>query len=899
MTARRDYIIVIVILAIGWAFWLHRMGVNDHDDMLSNELTFAGQSVATLVFRIPWPDQSPFYFLYLRALRAVGESPFALQFANAVLLTLTLAGTYLLALAFSASRAVASAAIAFGALSPTSLWLVRNGRMYSLQLLFSVLAALLVVRYLEQRRARDLVAFSAVSLLNIYTHFFGFLITALLFVTLVANAWLEARQSKAERLVAPWRPLRPLAGAALALLVLSLPQVLRVVSLVTQAVPAARADVSLPALSPQFFDRVSWFWFVNANWGPLRPGEQLVTAVYIGSIVVLAGAGLALARRRLGVTAALWILLPLAAGGLAASRIDVRDRYFVWTLPLLWIAVATGGFGALPSRWLKGAGADIVRGVRAALVVAVTAGSVWLLWNKLPERYAEWTKLMTGVEHVFRPSMVVYMPPGSPMGNPRRIAIERHLPAALQDVRELSASTHEQFLREVKGGQEFVFLVYSTYENDEMRWRALHLEEHGYRRTVLPVYAASAHVFTREDLDSWSREQRLTPGPSAETIVAWARQQAQGRPTPAGEASALANAFVARVHADGVARVGRVFSSQQGEYGAWRLGPQEWDAVEELRTSSGRVEQSMIGAHPETGSVLVVASPRLTMKRSLELTYGIADTGLTYGAGAAVEVGLYVNGQRTLNLSCPNTPGWKTVVADTAGLEGQTADVVLLVTTRDDTSRHFAYRLDPSSQPARPSVSADQDRQPFVVTGGRRLSDTVEQLRVYRLEGDRRIDAQPDGRTYSAADMHEATGSAGEGAVHRVWALGPLLWDSVGSTRQPSGGEARKGIWAHPRNGTTLVIEASRVRMSALLRGYFGFTDFSVDTAKSAGVEAPVTFQVSIDGRPAFDQAVMRASGWSGLALPAGGGTGEHNLRIEIRSASDAWAHFVFDLWSD
>ena len=98
---RRDYVLVIGILTLGWAFWLQRMGVNDYDDMLSNELIFARQTVARIVFNNPWPDQSPFFFLVLHGLRRVSESPFTLQFLNAVLLTMTLTATYALALAFS------------------------------------------------------------------------------------------------------------------------------------------------------------------------------------------------------------------------------------------------------------------------------------------------------------------------------------------------------------------------------------------------------------------------------------------------------------------------------------------------------------------------------------------------------------------------------------------------------------------------------------------------------------------------------------------------------------------------------------------------------------------------------------------------------------------------------
>ena len=897
VVSRRDYTIVVVILGIAWAFWLHRMGVNDHDDMLSNELIFARQDVATLLFRNPWPDQSPLYFLFLHAVRNVGESAFAIQFVNAVLLSITLAATYVFALTFSGSRAVAGAAILLGAVSPTSLWLVRNGRMYSLQVLFSVVASLFVLRYLDRRRPRDLAAFGLFSALNVYTHFVGFLITALLFVPLIADAWLEARRMKAGRSVRVWQPAFQLALAAAGVLVLAFPQIVRFVSLMGRGVPA-RAEVSLPVLSLRFLSRVSWFWFVNADWGSLRPADEVVTAVYVGSIAVLAAAGLVAGGRRTGATAALWILFPIVGIGLSAARMDIRDRYFIWTLPLLWIAVATGGFGPLPSSRLTGAGADLARGLRAALVVAVISGSLWLLGNKLPERYSEWTKLVKGVGEIYQPSMMVYMPPSSPIGSPRLLATQLNVPVGLRDIRDLSPDTRTQFLKEVERGQDFVFLLYGTFDNEEMRWRIRHLQEQKYLKAVVPVFGASAQIFTRRDVDGFSQEQRLGPNPSPETIVAWARRQLQDRQAAPADAAALANALVARIRADGVVRLGRLFISQHGEDGSWRLGPQEWDAVEESRTSSGRVEQNVIAAHPATGSVLVVAFPALPMKKSLGLSYGIADTGLRFPTGANVNVGFYVNGEKKFDVMCPNTPGWKARAADTANLDGHAADVVLLITTPNDTARHFAFRLERSSQPALRPLDAVNDASSIVLTGGRTLSDAVDRLRVYRVVGDRRADAQRDGRTYSAGDMHEAAGSGDEGAVRRLWALGPLLWDGVGVTRQSSSGDVRNGLWAHPRNGTTLVIETPAVKTGELLSGHFGFTDYSVKAATAAGVTAPVTFRVSIDGRPAFQREAARIAGWTGFVIPAGGAR-EHTLQIQISSATDAWGHFVFDLSSD
>ena len=107
-------------------------------------------------------------------------------------------------------------------------------------------------------------------------------------------------------------------------------------------------------------------------------------------------------------------------------------------------------------------------GVRVALLFAVGLGSGWLVWQKLPERYPQWTKLMTAVAPLYRPSMLVYMPPGSTMGSPRIVALQEKLPEDLADVRPVDANTHAAFLDELEHGREFVFLVYGQITNDEV-----------------------------------------------------------------------------------------------------------------------------------------------------------------------------------------------------------------------------------------------------------------------------------------------------------------------------------------------------------------------------------------------------------------------------------------------
>jgi hypothetical protein len=241
------------------------------------------------------------------------------------------------------------------------------------------------------------------------------------------------------------------------------------------------------------------------------------------------------------------------------------------------------------------------------------------------------------------------------------------------------------------------------------------------------------------------------------------------------------------------------------------------------------------------------------------------------------------------------------LTVDTAALRGKAADVVLLITTPADRTGDFGFRLATAARqaPAGPFEAGERSPSAVILTDGRTLKDSVGRLRVYRMEGARRLEASYDPRTYSASEMHETKGPGGEGALRGRWALGPALWDAVGLTRQLSGGESREGLWAHPRDGTTLVIETPRVVTASRLRGYFGVTDFSVAQAMEHGMAAPVRVKILVDGRPVFDGEAPRQRGWQTFTIPITDGRAERSLRVEVTSGKDFWAHFVFDLWSD
>ncbi len=192
------------------------------------------------------------------------------------------------------------------------------------------------------------------------------------------------------------------------------------------------------------------------------------------------------------------------------------------------------------------------------------------------------------------------------------------------------------------------------------------------------------------------------------------------------------------------------------------------------------------------------------------------------------------------------------------------------------------------------------------------LSRFLQLLSVSRIGDGERITAAErfDEARQSPGQMHERAADAlfdrlfvspTEGGIDGRWVLGEPTWDALGLTRQRSGGEARNGLWAHPREGTVLLIQGRFPSTAQRLLGFHGFSDFSLEQASRMEITDPVHFELRIDDTLVYRADVARTAGWQSFEanIPASITAGEHALEIRISSDRDKWSHFVFDLWSE
>lgn len=144
-------------------------------------------------------------------------------------------------------------------------------------------------------------------------------------------------------------------------------------------------------------------------------------------------------------------------------------------------------------------------------------------------------------------------------------------------------------------------------------------------------------------------------------------------------------------------------------------------------------------------------------------------------------------------------------------------------------------------------------------------------------------------------------GSWGEGLIGDRWEPRKNLsipeepWKTVVATYQESGGKLRPAIWAHPVVGGIVKITYPEVPMNQWLRGFYGFTDYSVTQGK-----APVQFEVRIGGEKVFGALKANQPGWKDFAVSTERWKGtRQTVAFSIAGGNIRWRHFCFNAWAD
>jgi len=332
------------------------------DEAISLEMTTSwGQVLESSRPRV----NPPLYYLLLRGARLLLTSPTALRLVSLPFGLLSLFFIWKAA-RLRGGTAVGLIALILAVFSPTHIRYSVELRPYAMLLGLSAASIYFFFRVLSGGSDRDRIAFAAATTLNIYTHYFAFLlyVPQALFLLLGCGGEPRARWRNLLTTVLPALLFLPWAGPA--------------AGFAKGVVPGAEPPPGPPP-------HVLFVLTLSRVFIGFSGGKAL--SFVLTSIVLLVGIVRVRARPRLGgFVDAVLLLFPVALIAFLQPRKAIEPRHFLVLFPL-WIALVAGGLEVLG----RTAGQRLgTRGRRAALVAAALLPLALLLHPR--ERPPIWVR---------------------------------------------------------------------------------------------------------------------------------------------------------------------------------------------------------------------------------------------------------------------------------------------------------------------------------------------------------------------------------------------------------------------------------------------------------------------------------------------------------------------------
>jgi mannosyltransferase len=170
----RKYLIIILLLGLALRLW----GISSEsywmDEAISIKQAQARDAEAMQVIKDD--INLPLYIAILHYwIKAFGTSELAVRGLSAIFGTIAIAVAYLLSRRLFNER-VALISAALISVSPIMIYYSQEARSYSMFVLLSLSSFFFFVRYVQEKKSKDIAAYFACSLLMIYTHLFAFLV---------------------------------------------------------------------------------------------------------------------------------------------------------------------------------------------------------------------------------------------------------------------------------------------------------------------------------------------------------------------------------------------------------------------------------------------------------------------------------------------------------------------------------------------------------------------------------------------------------------------------------------------------------------------------------------------------------------------------------------------------
>jgi hypothetical protein len=427
------YLILIPIILLALALNLHALESKSlwFDEL--GTLTAAGWGGSWLdairpALTVPTLPKPPLFFLVTHAFLMLGDRVFLLRLPAVLFATLTVPLTYVLGRTLFDERVGLLGALLL-AIAPLQIRYAQEARMYSLLAFLSMLSLYLYWRAVRSGRYRWWLGFALVTVLNLYTHLFAFLVLGVLGLFALGR-WARSTNSDPIREVLrrvkslnklrspepesghsrarPQRPfpMGPFVVAVAVILVLYLPM----------APFFARGLASDDGLGGA--DASGWDLPTVVAAVRLFSGGNYAGLVVHACLVAVAIVTLAVKRRDVVVLALLWVILPAALVLALPLGHSVLLRYFLFSLPMYLLLAACGLRRALREsvawlgrlRYLAKRRVLTEAAVTTVLLAALAAISAPTVAAYYAETKQDWRDATWLVETRAKPGDVVFVP---------------------------------------------------------------------------------------------------------------------------------------------------------------------------------------------------------------------------------------------------------------------------------------------------------------------------------------------------------------------------------------------------------------------------------------------------------------------------------------------------------
>ena len=305
--------------------------------------------------------------------------------------------------------------------------------------------------------------------------------------------------------------------------------------------------------------------------------------------------------------------------------------------------------------------------------------------------------------------------------------------------------------------------------------------------------------------------------------------------------------------------------------------------------SMGQFRRALRLRAPTAGKIEVTFPARI-LGHALRVVYGVDDSniGEQHLGNPPQRLSIAIDGTEVQRQRVEFAVGWNTLKVNTEGFQGREGKVSLTLET--STKANFLVSVDAV-------ILRSPDVVRRLVEGPYKFDEHLDEAAVSVVgnRGARSVCRGPD-ETFrllrGGKRKVEENGPYGEGVLFHRWYCGPLPWDSVGLTRQRSGGELRPAIWLHPLADRRRVLTYGPLPLGRKIRGYYGITDLA------ARIEPqPVTFAILVGGRKIFRVTVSNEAGWREFSvdLPSAWFGRMMDVTFVSETSDDKWRHFLFD----